>query len=55
MSTGTSEELDRIGSADELQIAPVRRDGTLRTGITIWVVRHGDNLYVRSWRGQSGA
>jgi hypothetical protein len=22
--------------------------------VTIWVVRHGDDLYVRSWRGLSG-
>jgi hypothetical protein len=23
--------------------------------VTIWVVREGDGLYVRSWRGLSGA
>jgi hypothetical protein len=55
MTTWTSDELDKIGSADELQIAPVRRDGTLRNPVTVWVVRHGDDLYVRSWRGRSGA
>jgi hypothetical protein len=22
--------------------------------VTIWVVRHGDDLYVRSWRGPTG-
>jgi hypothetical protein len=22
--------------------------------VTIWVVRHGDDLYVRSWRGRDG-
>lgn len=55
MSTWTSEELDTIGRADELQIAPRRGDGTLRKGVTIWVVRVGDDLYVRSWRGQDGA
>ena len=55
MSEWTSEELDKIGSADELDIAPRRGDGTLRKPVTIWVVRVGDNLYVRSWRGPSGA
>jgi hypothetical protein len=51
----TSEELERIGSADELEIAPLRRDGTLREPVTIWVVRAGDDLYVRSYRGRRGA
>jgi hypothetical protein len=30
-------------------------DGTLRKPVTIWVVRIGDDLYVRSWRGRTGA
>ncbi len=55
MTTWTSDELDTIGTADELEIAPLQHDGTLRKGVTIWVVRHGDDLYVRSWRGRSGA
>ena len=48
MTTWTSDELTRIGAADELKIAPLRRDGTLRNPVTIWVVRVGDDLYVRS-------
>lgn len=55
MTAWTSDELSRIGAADELEIAPLRRDGTLRKGVTIWVVRVGDDLYVRSWRGRGGA
>ena len=55
MSTWTNDELDRIAAADELEIAPVRRDGTLRNPVTVWVVRLGDDLYVRSWRGRTGA
>ena len=31
------------------------RDGTLRPYTTIWVVRVGDDLYVRSYRGRDGA
>lgn len=55
MSTWTSEELNKIGTADELEIASLRRDGTLRSYRTIWVVRVGDGaggLYVRSVRGR---
>ena len=36
-------------------MAPQRPDGTLRNPVTIWVVRLGDNLYVRSYKGSSGA
>jgi hypothetical protein len=50
----TDDELDRIGAADELEIAAMRPDGTLRKPVTIWVVRDGDDLYVRSWRGSAG-
>ena len=50
-----ADELDRIGSADELAIAPRRADGGLRRPVPIWVVRVGDELYVRSWRGDDGA
>ena len=48
MSTWTSDELDRIGAAEELELASLRRDGTLRPYVTMWVVRAGDDLYVRS-------
>ena len=50
----TTEDLNRIGDADELHIAPRRNDGTLRPAVPIWVVRVGDELYVRSWRGDGG-
>jgi len=53
MTAWTTGELDRIAAADELQIAP--RDGAgTRHPTTIWVVRDGDDLYVRSVRGQDG-
>jgi hypothetical protein len=54
MSAWTANELDRIGSAAELQISPRSSDGTLRRATTIWVVRVEDDLYVRSWRGPHG-
>ncbi len=55
MTTWTSDELKRIGTAEELQIAALRRDGTLRTSVTIWVVRLGDDLCVRSYKGRTSA
>jgi hypothetical protein len=47
----TADELDAVGAADELQIASVRDDGSLRPWVTIWTVRSGDDLYVRSAYG----
>ncbi|WP_030235015.1 DUF2255 family protein [Streptomyces sp. NRRL S-455] len=54
MTTWTSDELHLIAEAEELEIAPLRRDGTLRTPVPVWVVRAGDDLYVRSFRGTDG-
>lgn len=51
MSSWTSEELDRIGRAELLQLASTRADGTIRPYVTMWVVRVGDDLYVRSAYG----
>jgi hypothetical protein len=50
----TAEQLDRIGAADELELAARAPDGTLRQPVTIWVVRVGDELFVRPWRGAGG-
>ena len=55
MSTWTSQELEKIAAAEELQLASTRRDGTLRKPVTIWVVRHGDDLYVRSVNGRTSS
>ncbi|WP_069767298.1 MULTISPECIES: DUF2255 family protein [unclassified Streptomyces] len=54
MTTWTNDELDRIAAADELEMAPRRDDGTLRGPVPVWVVRDGDELYVRSFRGTDG-
>jgi hypothetical protein len=47
----TSDELARIEEAQELEIAPRRRDGTLRRFVPIWVVRVDGDLYVRAAYG----
>ena len=50
-TTWTSDELSRIEAADELEIAPRKRDGTLRKPLPIWAVRVGDDVYVRAAYG----
>lgn len=53
MSGWTADEIATIGTSDELGIASRRPDGTIRPFVTIWFVRLGDDLYVRSAHGQS--
>jgi hypothetical protein len=56
--TGTNEmtvwparDLESIGAAEEIGLASRRPDGSLRPYVTMWVVRAGDALYVRSAYG----
>jgi hypothetical protein len=55
MTTWTSDELNKISIAEELRIASLREDGTLRNPVTIWMVRVGDDIYVRSVNGRNSA
>ncbi|UCF26594.1 MAG: DUF2255 family protein [Chloroflexota bacterium] len=55
MTTWTDDELNQIGSAEELQLASRRRDGTLHRKVIIWVVRIDDDIYVRCVNGREGA
>jgi len=55
MTKWTNDELNKIAAAEELQIASLRRDGTLRKPVIIWVVRVGNDLYVRSVNGRTSA
>jgi hypothetical protein len=55
MTLWTSDELTKIGTAEELKIASLRDDGTLRKLVIIWVVRCGDDLYVRAVNGRTSA
>src|SRR6266566_3952079 len=55
MNAWTTSELDKIARAEELEVATRRRDGTLRDPVTVWMVRLGDDLYVRSVKGRTGA
>ena len=51
-TTWTTDELARVGTAEELQITSRRRDGTPGSPRTIWVVPYDDDLYVRSVNGR---
>ena len=55
MTVWINDELNKIGTAEELRIASLRRDGTLRKPVIIWVVRVDDDLYVRCVNGREGA
>jgi hypothetical protein len=54
MRAWTTTELDAVGAAVEVTITTRRPDGTLRAAVPIWVVRVGDDIYVRSYRGPTG-
>ena len=54
MTNWTPEELAAIGTADELDLRSRRGDGSLRDPVTMWVVRHGNDLYVRAVKGRDG-
>ena len=51
MSAWNGDELDRVGRAEELGISSQRANGTDRPFVTIWAVRVGDHIYVRSAYG----
>jgi hypothetical protein len=55
MTAWKDQELAEIARTDELRVAPLRRDGTLEGPRIIWVVGHGDDVYVRSVNGPDGA
>jgi hypothetical protein len=51
----THDELSAVADAQDLTLASVRADGTLRRPVTMWVVRDGGDLYVRSVNGRGAA
>ena len=56
MGAWKTDELMRIGGAEEVEIEVRGRDGKLRPPVTVWLVRWGDDLYVRSAvRGRNAA
>jgi hypothetical protein len=55
MAGWKSDELAKIGRAEEIQIASVRRDGMLRKRVTVWAVPYDESLVVRSVNGPTAA
>jgi len=53
MTAWTSAELKKIEAAEELELASLRRDDTLGKPVIIWVVRVGDDIYVRAYKGRT--
>jgi hypothetical protein len=51
MPAWTEADLSRFGAAEEIEIGAIRPDGTTRPPRIIWVVRAGDELYVRAAYG----
>jgi hypothetical protein len=43
-----------MASEDELELASQRSDASLREPVTIWMVRVGDDVFVRSVKGSDG-
>jgi hypothetical protein len=52
MAGWSERELAAVGDADELVISARRANGDLRAGVPIWVVRVGDEIFVRSYKGR---
>jgi len=50
-----ADELSTIDGTSEVDVATRRGDGTLRAARIVWIVRHGDAVYVRSVNGTTAA
>ena len=46
------ETLAALANALEVDVTPFAADGSRRPSRTIWSIRVGDELYVRSWKGR---
>jgi hypothetical protein len=47
----TDDELTTFGGATEVEVSSRREDGSVRPYVTIWLVRVGSDLYIRSAYG----
>ena len=54
MAGWTPDELETLEREEELELSSERNDGTLGDPTTIWVVRVGDEAYVRAVNGREG-
>jgi hypothetical protein len=51
----SADDLAILQSTAEIDVATRRGDGTLRPARIVWIVRHGDEVYVRSVNGAPAA
>jgi hypothetical protein len=51
MTSWTQAQLDEFDTVDELELASRRPDGSLRAATTIWMVRVGEDVFVRGAYG----
>ena len=51
MPAWSAQDLTTIDTTDEVRLATLRRDGTLRTPVTIWAVVVGNEVCVRAVYG----
>ncbi|MBS1889506.1 MAG: DUF2255 family protein [Actinobacteria bacterium] len=54
MAGWNATELERVAATPEIEVSALRPDGALTRPVTIWCVRVGDELYVRSAHGDAG-
>jgi hypothetical protein len=55
MAAWTATELEAVAAAEELDLRSLRENGTFRPPVTMWVVRSGDEIYVRSVNGRGSS
>ncbi len=51
----SDDDLSLLGGAGQVEVSSVRRDGSLTRARTVWIVRVGDQLYLRSVNGPEAA
>jgi len=52
MTAWTEVEIDRLSTEDEIHVASIRRDGSARPPVTMWMVTDGGYVYVRAVKGE---
>jgi hypothetical protein len=50
----TEDEISALTSEDEIHVSSIRRDGSARPPVTVWMVTDGGSLYVRAVKGVDG-
>jgi hypothetical protein len=55
MTPWTPQELAAIGGVGQVEITPLDDGHRSRADTPIWIVRHDDDLFIRSYRGPAGS